>query len=180
MGKAGPRKTHGTAGEGASGAAALSRRGTPAIAVRYTILKRTVAVNASGRRWRSRGSKYPLSRNRRTIMSIQISNRAKSQLLELGAGGTRFLRIAVVSGGCSGNTYSAVIDDALDENDELVYQEGDLRAVADRQSARYLAGLEIDYSDDLVQSGFRFRNPLAVKSCGCGASFAALSLPGSA
>jgi len=113
-------------------------------------------------------------------MTIQISDRAKRQLLELGAGGQSVLRISVVSGGCSGNTYTAALDDAPGENDKLVFEEGDLRAVADRHSAQYVAGLEIDYSDDLVQSGFRFKNPSAAKSCGCGASFATLSHPESA
>ena len=64
--------------------------------------------------------------------------------------------------------------------DQLVYQEDDLRVVADRRSAPYLDGLEIDYSDDLVRSGFRLKNPSAAKSCGCGASFAVLSPLGSA
>jgi iron-sulfur cluster assembly protein len=110
-------------------------------------------------------------------MSIHLSDRAKNELVKCGVGGAAFLRISVVSGGCSGNTYSAAIDDTQGENDTLVYQDGDFRVVADRRSAAYLAGLEIDYSDDLVQSGFRFKNPLAAKSCGCGASFAALSFP---
>jgi len=113
-------------------------------------------------------------------MDIQISDRAKRQLFELGAVGEKFLRITVVSGGCSGNTYSAAIDEALGETDKVVYREGDLLAVADQHSAMYLAGLQIDYSDDLIRSGFRFKNPTAGKSCGCGASFATLSLPESA
>ena len=71
---------------------------------------------------------------------------------------TAGLRVRVVPGGCSGNSYSAAVDDALGENDKLVYQEDDLRVVADRQSAPYLDGLEIDYSDDLVRSGFRLKH----------------------
>jgi len=76
------------------------------------------------------------------LLSIQISDRAKSQLVKLGVGRERFLRINVVPGGCSGNSYSAAVDDALGENDKLVYQEDDLRVVADRQSAPYLDGLD--------------------------------------
>ena len=37
----------------------------------------------------------------------------------------------------------------------------------------FLDGLEIDYSDDLIRSGFRFKNPRAGGSCGCGSSFKA-------
>jgi len=33
--------------------------------------------------------------------------------------------------------------------------------------------LKIDYSSDLIKSGFRFISPNSVKSCGCGASFSA-------
>jgi iron-sulfur cluster assembly protein len=113
-------------------------------------------------------------------MSIQISDRAKKQLSKLGVGRERFLRITVVPGGCSGNTYSAAVDDTLGENDKPVYEEGDLRVITGLRSAVHLDGLQIDYSDDLVHSGFRLTNPHAAKSCGCGASFAVLSPPGSA
>ena len=48
----------------------------------------------------------------------------------------------------------------------------DLRIVSDQQCAEFLEGLSIDYSDDLVQAGFRLTNKNAVRSCGCGSSFA--------
>jgi iron-sulfur cluster assembly accessory protein len=44
--------------------------------------------------------------------------------------------------------------------------------VTDGTSFRYLKGLSIDYTTDLVKAGFRFLNPNAVSSCGCGSSFA--------
>jgi len=105
------------------------------------------------------------------MLAIDISSKAKSELRKLGVGAENFLRISVVAGGCSGHTYSAAVDSTLSENDHVVYQDGDLRAVADAQSAMYLDGLAIDFSDDLIQSGFRFKNPNASKACGCGASF---------
>lgn len=104
-------------------------------------------------------------------MSIRISDKAKHEFAKLGVGEEKFLRITVVSGGCSGNTYSAAVDETLGGDDEVVYDEGGFRAIASRQSALHLEGLQIDYSVDLVQSGFRFNNPNAAKSCGCGASF---------
>lgn len=104
-------------------------------------------------------------------MAIAISDKAKQELRNLDAGGENFLRISVVPGGCSGMTYSAAIDNTLSDSDEVLFEEGDFRVVADSGSSMFLDGLEIDYSDDLIASGFRFKNPKAVKACGCGASF---------
>lgn len=105
-------------------------------------------------------------------MQIDVSELANTKLLELGLDHERFLRIGVIPGGCSGMTYDAVIDDLMEADDQLVFQSGDLRIVSDTMSAPHLDGLSIDYSDDLVQSGFRLTNRRAVKTCGCGSSFA--------
>ncbi|HMP76323.1 MAG TPA: iron-sulfur cluster assembly accessory protein [Kiritimatiellia bacterium] len=105
-------------------------------------------------------------------MAIQISDKAKQELAKLEATGPNFLRISVVSGGCSGMTYSACIDNTLSDSDQVIFEEADLRVIADPNSAMFLDGLSIDYSDDLIASGFRFKNPKAVKACGCGSSFA--------
>lgn len=104
-------------------------------------------------------------------MQIEVSELARTKLLELGLNREKFLRIGVVAGGCSGMTYDAGIDDALERDDEVVFEAGDLRIVTDPLSSPYVKGLSIDYSNDLVQSGFRLTNPRAVRSCGCGASF---------
>lgn len=105
-------------------------------------------------------------------MSISISDRAVQELTRLGAADGQFLRVSVVPGGCSGMTYSASIDGTMHEGDQQVHEQDKVRVIADAASVPHLDGLSIDYSDDLVQSGFRFKNPNAVKSCGCGASFA--------
>lgn len=102
---------------------------------------------------------------------IQISDKAKNELRKMEAGGENFLRISVVPGGCSGMTYSAAIDNTLSDADQVMFEETDLRVIADTGSAMFLDGLQIDYSDDLISSGFRFKNPKAVKACGCGSSF---------
>ena len=108
-----------------------------------------------------------------TPIQIQISEKALSELTRLGVGGEHFLRLRVIPGGCAGMTYSAAIDSSLAEGDEVVTRQGDIRVVADAGSTMFLDGLEIDYSDDLIQAGFRFTNPNASKSCGCGSSFGA-------
>lgn len=104
-------------------------------------------------------------------MQIEVSDVATTKLLELGLDREKFLRIGVIPGGCSGMTYDAVIDDIIEQGDQVVYENGDLRIVSDAHSTPHLDGLTIDYSDDLVQSGFRLTNKRAVKSCGCGSSF---------
>jgi iron-sulfur cluster assembly protein len=106
-------------------------------------------------------------------MNINVSDRAVEQLKKHDIGPKKFLRIAVVSGGCSGMTYNAVIDTELDESDEILFEKDGVRIVSEFKSMLYLDGLHIDYSDDLINAGFRFTNPNAQKSCGCGASFAA-------
>ena len=35
----------------------------------------------------------------------------------------------------------------------------------------YLIGTKIDFSDDLLNGGFKFSNPQANRTCGCGTSF---------
>ncbi len=104
-------------------------------------------------------------------LQVSVTEKALKELRRLGVGSSQFLRIKVVPGGCSGMTYSAAIDTTMGEGDEIVYDQDELRVVADSSSILFLDGLEVDFSDDLIQAGFRFRNPNASKSCGCGSSF---------
>ena len=105
-------------------------------------------------------------------MSILISKAAKDKLHQhFQLGDKRFLRLQVVSGGCAGMTYEALVDDNLREEDELIHQEGEIRIFCDKRSSLFITGLIIDYSTDLIQAGFRLSNPEAKSSCGCGASF---------
>jgi len=108
-----------------------------------------------------------------TPIQIQISDRAMAELIRLGVGGPQFLRLRVIPGGCAGMTYSAAMDSSLEEGDEVVTQQDDVRVIADSGSTMFLDGLQIDFSDDLIQAGFRFKNPNASHSCGCGSSFGA-------
>lgn len=106
-------------------------------------------------------------------MNIEISKKAVDELVKMEITGKKFLRIAVVSGGCAGMTYDAGIDDETQDDDMVLFETEKVRVMADMKSALYLDGLKIDYSDDLLQAGFKFSNPNAGKSCGCGNSFSA-------
>lgn len=80
------------------------------------------------------------------------------------------LRVAVLPGGCSGFQYGLNIEDAPEQDDEVVEMNG-VRVFVDPFSAQYLEGVEIDYVTTMMGSGFTFRNPNATGGCGCGSSF---------
>ncbi len=80
------------------------------------------------------------------------------------------LRIAVRGGGCSGFEYALDFDEESRDTD-LVYEQNGLKVIVDPISARYLAGTEIDYVLGMTGAGFKFNNPNAVGTCGCGSSF---------
>ena len=99
-------------------------------------------------------------------MDIKVTEKAKLRLHNMGISDEIFLRIGVKSGGCSGNSYDAVLDDNMQEVDDVYYTEDKLRIVSDKVSSIYLDGLTIDFSDDLIEPGFRLTNANAKGSCG--------------
>jgi len=80
------------------------------------------------------------------------------------------LRIAVRGGGCSGFEYALDFENDIRDTD-MVYQQGDLQVIVDPVSARYLQGTQIDYVFGMQGAGFKFNNPKALGTCGCGSSF---------
>ena len=106
-------------------------------------------------------------------MQITVTDKAVEQLLDSGLCHDNFLRLAIQPGGCAGMSYAAYIDDGLTNRDEVIYEQGELRIVAEGQFVLWLDGLTIDFSDDLIQPGFILKNPNAEQSCGCGSSFTA-------
>ncbi|MEM7518291.1 MAG: iron-sulfur cluster assembly accessory protein, partial [Planctomycetota bacterium] len=80
------------------------------------------------------------------------------------------LRVGVKGGGCSGFSYTLGFDDKIGETDQ-VSQFDDLKVVCDPKSFLYLNGTQLDFEDNLMGRGFKFGNPNAAKSCGCGESF---------
>jgi iron-sulfur cluster assembly protein len=80
------------------------------------------------------------------------------------------LRVGVKGGGCSGFSYTLGFDDTVSETDQ-VNDIGGIRVICDPKSFLYLNGTQIDFEDNLMGRGFKFGNPNASKSCGCGESF---------
>ncbi len=79
------------------------------------------------------------------------------------------LRLGVKGGGCSGLSYSLHFDRKRDNDHEFEFE--GLKVLIDPKSLLYLNGTTLDYADSLQEKGFRFINPNASKTCGCGESF---------
>ena len=82
------------------------------------------------------------------------------------------VRLAVKGGGCSGLTYDLSFEQTPREYDKAFESQG-LKMVVDKKSYIFLNGTVLDYTSNLMGSGFQFKNPNAKKSCGCGTSFSA-------
>lgn len=81
------------------------------------------------------------------------------------------LRIGIKAGGCSGLNYVLDIVDEANANDRIFEQHG-VRIYCDPKSYLYLNGTQIDFEHNMMGGGFKFSNPNAKRSCGCGTSFA--------
>lgn len=83
---------------------------------------------------------------------------------------SKYLRVGVKGGGCSGFSYVLGFDDKQ-ENDEE-FEHGGIKFLMSKPHGIYLMGMEIDWYGGLNARGFTFSNPNASKTCGCGTSFA--------
>ena len=99
-------------------------------------------------------------------LTESAANRVKTLLSDKEETG---LRAAVQGGGCSGFTYKLLFDNKK-EGDKVILDR-DVEIYLDSKSFLYLMGTEIDFVDELNQTGFKFVNPNAKRTCGCGESF---------
>jgi iron-sulfur cluster assembly protein len=82
-----------------------------------------------------------------------------------------FIRVSVVSGGCSGLSYKMDFDNESQEKDQI-FEDNDTKVVTDLRSFLYLCNTTLEFSGGLNGKGFQFVNPNAARTCGCGESFA--------
>ncbi|TAF53518.1 MAG: iron-sulfur cluster assembly accessory protein [Oscillatoriales cyanobacterium] len=76
--------------------------------------------------------------------------------------------------GCSGMSYVMdFADPSTVKSDDEVFDYEGFQVVCDRKSILYLYGLVLDFSDAMIGGGFKFTNPNATQTCGCGSSFSA-------
>jgi iron-sulfur cluster assembly protein len=106
------------------------------------------------------------------ITPIGITDRAAEKIKQLLAAEKREahgLRLKVVGGGCSGLQYKMDLD--TQRSGDRVFERDGAKVLVDMKSLLYLNGTELDYREELMQSGFVFQNPNVKRSCGCGSSF---------
>ena len=103
---------------------------------------------------------------------IVISDAAKTEVRRLIAEDTREnigLRLGVKGGGCSGLSYVIDFDDKK-ETDHVLEEDG-FKVFIDKKSSLYLKGMTLEFNSGLQNHGFKFNNPNAQNTCGCGESF---------
>ena len=103
-------------------------------------------------------------------ISDKALDRVRTLMQEEGRGSDSFVRVSVVSGGCSGLSYKMEFDETSQPTDQ-VFEDKGMRIVTDRKSVLYLFNTMLDFSDGLEGKGFHFINPNASRTCACGESF---------
>ena len=103
---------------------------------------------------------------------IDLSTSAANEIKRLSSkqSNQNIFRLRVQIGGCSGLFYDLSFDPTVLPSDRVFNCHG-IAVVIDTQSLNYVSDLTLDYSEDLMGGGFRFHNPQATSSCGCGNSF---------
>lgn len=86
------------------------------------------------------------------------------------------LRIGLKKGGCAGMEYFMEMAQEAGPHDESIEQ-GPARLIIAPEAQMYMFGVEIDYVEGLLDSGFRFNNPNVTDACGCGESVS-FAIPG--
>lgn len=79
------------------------------------------------------------------------------------------IRIGVRGGGCTGFTYVFEWAEQVRPTDQVFSAHG-VSIVIDPKSLVYLGGMQLDFVRGMMGHGFKFNNPNAKGSCGCGES----------
>lgn len=105
-------------------------------------------------------------------MAITLSEKAATHVTNFLAkrGKGIGLRLGVRTTGCSGMAYKLEFVDTVSEEDQ-VFESNGVKVFVDAKSLPYLDGMELDYTREGLNEGFKFNNPNVKDLCGCGESF---------
>jgi len=103
---------------------------------------------------------------------LEVSEAAARRILELLAHRHKdFLRLSVVSRGCSAFSYTMTYADKPAKLDELVEGPRGVKVLVDNKALMHVVGTRMDFVSDNLRSEFVFDNPNTKGACGCGESF---------
>ena len=101
---------------------------------------------------------------------IMITKKAAERIKILTNSNNKFaLRIGLKKGGCAGMEYTMDFIETVTPDEEVIEVDG-ARVVIAPTAQMFLFGTEIDYEENLLESGFQFKNPNVTEACGCGES----------
>nr|XP_044990693.1 iron-sulfur cluster assembly 2 homolog, mitochondrial-like [Jaculus jaculus] len=101
---------------------------------------------------------------------IHLTESCIQKLLEI-TKQSEFLRLQVGGGGCSRFQYKFSLDTII-KTDDRVFELGGAREVVDCDSLAFMKGVQVDFSQELIQNSFQVLNELqAQQACSCGSSF---------
>ena len=103
--------------------------------------------------------------------NITITSKAQERLVSLLTEDKPNVELSVLGGGCSGMSYSFMFTDREPNPTDKIYDLGQFKLFVPFTSFMYLMGTKVDFSDDLLNGGFKFINPQTERECGCGVSF---------
>lgn len=104
---------------------------------------------------------------------IQVTETASRKIADIIASANlpnASLRVGIEEGGCSGLSYKLIVDE-MQENEDIVLDQGEFSILVHADRVPFIEGLVIDYEEGGMIGGFTMNNPNAKASCGCGASF---------
>ena len=106
-------------------------------------------------------------------MSLSDTPKAAAQIRKALAkrGGGYGLRLAIKTSGCSGYAYALEFADAASAED-LAFESEGVQLLVDAKSLPMIDGTQLDWVREGLNEGFKFNNPNARATCGCGESFA--------
>ena len=103
-------------------------------------------------------------------MSLTLSASAEKQIDILTNQGEKVLKIGLKKGGCAGMEYTMDLLEDAPQGSMSIATENGSKVFVDPMAEIFLLGMVIDHKDDLLQSGFIFKNPHVKAACGCGES----------
>jgi iron-sulfur cluster assembly protein len=106
-------------------------------------------------------------------MSVSVTPKAAARIRKalLERGGGIGLRLAIKTSGCSGYAYALEFADEA-ASDDLRFESEGVQLLVDARSLPMIDGTRVDWVREGLNEGFRFDNPNASATCGCGESFA--------